>query len=237
VSVDGFNQAQKSVLDQRFEDLQHDAEEGVGCLPNELPVFYLSDAAGKLQKTAPDTIVQGDATATGGDKRIHVGLSCLACHERAGLKPFKDLERKPGRPEVVTDARKRGLYDRIRAGYLREIQHLFDADVQAFTRAQAEACGLKAAEVSAAYRRAFDTYDAAPVTPAVMARDCGLGEKAFLGRLKEGLARKEKAPLAVFPSALANFLAAEPEPVSRGHEEELVPYVMSVLGYPGLAKE
>lgn len=235
VSVDSFGQANKNVLDQKFEDLKHDAEEGIGPLPNNLPVAYLSDAAGKLQKTAPDTIAGHDSTATGKDDRIHVGLSCFACHEKAGLKQFADLERKGGRLPFVTSDRH--LFDRQRAAYQAEIQHLFDADVALYARAQAEACGLKAAEVSAAYRRCYDAYDAADVTPAVMARDVGLSEKDFLARLKDRLAVKEKGEATIIPLTLSNFLAKDAEPISRGKEEELISFVMPILGYPGLARD
>ena len=241
VSVDTFGQRDKNVLDQRFEGLKHNAEEGVGVLPNDLPVFYASNAEGVLQKVVPDTIAGHDKTATTRDDRVRVGtVSCLACHDKAGLKAFRDTVRVPGRPdEVVQDySPDQAKLDRLRAGYQREVQVLFDADVAAFERAIFDACLMRPVEASEAIRRVFDGYDTQEhVTPAAFARDVGLDEATFLRVLRAKLAAQEGGATTVFPTTLSNLLAKTPEGISRGKEEELIPFVMPILGFPGLLKE
>src|SRR5581483_6436678 len=128
-----------NVTTQLLDDYKFDARMVVYRLPNGLPGFALSDAAGKLVDSAPDDIA-ADSESTNQDHRVHVGYSCSACHDRAGLKSFRPWSRKIYHPSTgarlaTPDGIDDDLARRIRSAYLAPLEKQFAAAEADFAEA------------------------------------------------------------------------------------------------------
>lgn len=218
--------AERNAVRELLDRYQHDAEEIVFTLPNGLPGFYLSDAAGKAAKSAPPDIAS-DALSASNDRRVHVGLSCIRCHQAGGLKPFADWARKTYAPGtglalgVSDDA----TFRRVRSVYLGPIERAFRRDTEDFGAAIEQASGLKPAALSKAFARQWSRYLDQPVDSARAAAEVGLSEVDYLGRL-----RRHAVAARLLDPVLAGYLARPQQPVRREHFEELFPLLMGAIG-------
>lgn len=219
--------ADKSLRDRRnpvrnlLGDYQHDAEEIVFTLPNRLPGFYLSDAAGKGVASAPPDIASDHRSASN-DKRVHAGMSCVRCHTRGGLIPFDDLFR--GRFDTTLRAADDKLERRLRSVYLGPIRRAFDRDADDYASAIADACGLTPAGLSAAVGRQWSRYADEPVTVERAAAETGFEPAEFLTRVRAFAARQRIAD-----PVLLLFVGPDPRAMRREQFEELFPLLMSAL--------
>lgn len=203
-------------------DYKHDAEEIVFTLPNRLPAFYLSDAAGKGIGSAPPDIASDSKSPTN-DKRVHVGLSCIRCHTRGGLIGFDDLFRR-----VYSGDRLRAADDklerRLRSVYLGPIQRAFTRDTEDYAEAIGDACGLTPAGLAAAYSRQWSRYADEPVDVVRAAAETGFAEGEFLKRIRAyATAQRINDPV------LLMFVGPEPRAMRREQFEELFPLLMTAL--------
>lgn len=216
----------KNAVRRLLADYKHDAEEIVAELPNRLPFYYLSDDKGTQIRSAPPDIASDGRSPTN-DRRVHVGLSCVRCHTRAGLIPFDDLFRPQfaaGGPVALGSPDRRKL-DELKSVYLDEIVEPFERDAAKFGRAVTRASGLTPAGLAAAYARQWSRYLDEPVGAARAAAECGLTEADFLARLRAWAA----AARAVDP-VLAAYLTRDPGTVRREHFEEVFPLLMTIVG-------
>ena len=202
-------------------DYQHDAEEIVFTLPNRLPGFYLSDAAGKGVASAPPDIAS-DNRSRSNDKRVHAGMSCVRCHTRGGLIPFDDLFR--GRFDTTLRAADDKLERRLKSVYLGPIQRAFDRDADDYAAAIADACALTPAGLSAAYARQWSRYADEPVTAERAAAETGFEPAEFLARIRAYATRQR-----INDPVLLLFVGPEPRAMRREQFEELFPLLMTAL--------
>lgn len=228
-SHDTFTSADKqNAVANLLDDYRHDAEEIVFTLPNGLPGYYLSDAKGGQQDTAPDTIAS-DHRSTNNDRRVHVGYSCIACHQDAGLKPVRDYARRLYNPEtgvsLATVALDPVKARRLESVYLGPLAKAYARDVGDYADAIDEVCGLKPAALAKGYERRWSAYIDAPVTLDMAAAECGVSAD----RLRAAL-RTHARTKGVIDPVLVGYLIEDPPPVRREHFEERFPVLMLILG-------
>ena len=224
--------ADKGMRDRRnpvrnlLDDYRHDAEEIVFTLPNRLPGFYLSDAAGKRAAFAPPDIAS-DNRSPSNDKRVHSCLSCVRCHTRGGLIPFEDLFR--GRFDDSLRAADDKLERRLRSVYLGPILRDFKRDTEDFAAAIEEASGMKAEAASAAYARQWSRYADEPVDAKRAAAETGFTEEEFLRRVRAFAASETKRVGVADLVLLVLLVGPEPRSLRREQFEELFPLLMTAL--------
>lgn len=210
--------AAQNAVRNLLEDFKHDAEEIVYDLPNGLPGFYLSDAAGKQVETAPDFIAADHGSANN-DRRVHVGYSCVACHQDSGLKPLRNYVRNVYNPEtglaLGTLALDAARARRVESVYLGPLDRSYRRDVAGFAEAVEDVCGLKGPELGKAFQRQWSLYLDAPVTLERIAAETGYAP----GELRDRLRRHARAKGLSDP-VLAVYLTDDPPPVRREHVEE-----------------
>lgn len=222
--------AQRNAVRLLLDDFKHDAEEIVFTLPNRLPAYYLSDAKGNQIKSAPPDIAS-DSLSTSNDKRVHAGMSCVRCHQSAGLKPFDGYARQLyGRENgVALGAVDPNQFRRLRSVYLGPIEGAFKRDVGDFGEAITAASGMKAEALARAYGGAWSAYAERRLDVTTAAREVGLTPDVFRQRLATAAKRA-----GLFDPILATFIGEKPQGVRREHFEEVLPLLMKELGYPGL---
>jgi hypothetical protein len=210
------NRDERNALRQLDGEFKHEAEEHYGVLPNGLFAYYLSDAKGTRQDSAPDTIGPDDS-AVGKDKRIHVGLSCVRCHVE-GLRPIDDWGRKVFRDGLALSSSDAVKARRLKQLYLSELSDHLDSDVAANARAVKRLTGWTQAEAAAAIGKAWAWYVERDLSPGDAARELGVSEAEYL----EALAKAAKSnPL--FDAVLASHLAKPPVPIRSDDWEQVYP--------------
>lgn len=226
---DVFNNADaKNAVSHLLADYQHDAEEIVFALPNGQPGYYLSDAKGVQQDTAPDTIA-ADHDATNNDRRVHVGYSCAGCHQDAGLKPIRDYARKLYARDtgvsLATIAADLATAKRLESVYLGPLSKWYTRDAGDFGEAIEDVSGLKPAALAKAVRRQWSRYLDEPVTLDRAAAECGVTPDELQRALRTYGRTK-----GVIDPVLVGYLIEDPPPVRREHFEERFPVLMLILG-------
>lgn len=223
VKAESNGRGDKNAARNLFGDYKHDAEEIVAELPNRLPFYYLSDAAGKGIASAPPDIA-ADSKSPSNDKRVHVGMSCVRCHTRAGLIAFDDLYRRQFSAERL-QALDPALQRRIRAAYSEEIVEPWEGDVTKFGRAITRASGMTPAGLSEAYSRQWSRYLDEPVDVSRAAAETGFDPAEFVKRI-DAYAKRT----AVNDPVLLLFVGREPRSMRRENFEELYGLLMLALG-------
>ncbi len=222
------NLAKRNALSNFLDDYEHDVEEIVFTLPNGLPGYYLSDNKGNQADVAPDFIAS-DHRATNNDRRIHVGMSCVVCHNEGGLRHIQDYARALYNPKtgIFLGNLKldRDRAERVENAYLGPLKKAYTEDTTRYSEAIEEASGLKPGELARAYERFWALYLDAPVTLDRAALEVGMTPRAF----REALIARARQKGLVDP-ILATYLAADPLPVRREHFEERFGLLMLTLG-------
>jgi hypothetical protein len=156
-----------------FEDYKPNALELIGTLFNNQPVAGLFDfPAGTLQDVAPPDIAS-DSGSANQDHQVHLGYSCWACHERSGLKAYKDWARATYNAKTglsFANLLKGDDSFRLRAenAYLGPgLEALFVRMEANFAMASVQACGLKGAPLAAAWREVWQDFH--PVFASIIA--------------------------------------------------------------------
>ena len=214
------NRNERNALRNLDGDFKHQAEEIYGVLPNGLFVFFLGDDKGVRQDSAPDKI-SSDETAPGRDRRIHIGISCERCHVE-GLRPIKDWARS-----VYTGPLKLASPDavklrRLQQLYLGELQEKIDDDVTSYTRRLKKLTGKTPEELAKLVGRTWAEYVERDVMPVDAARELGLTESVYMGRLKAYFASNQLAD-----PVLASHLAGLA--IRSDDFEELMPLVAPIV--------
>ena len=144
-------------LFEHGDDYVFQAIEAFGNLNNGLPATVLSNDKGVLQNKAPDFIAGRDSTAPGSDDAVHVNLSCIRCHNKAGMQDVHGWVRNvlnlpPNALNGRTPEEKKKL-----AGFY--VERRLEPAIKAFRErvdiACMEATGWKFEQFSAAYGKAW----------------------------------------------------------------------------------
>ncbi|TXH99568.1 MAG: hypothetical protein E6Q76_19665 [Rhizobium sp.] len=222
------NRDRKNAVSHLLGDYEYDAEEIVFTLPNGLPGYYLSDAKGVQQDTAPDTIAS-DHRSTNNDRRVHVGMSCVTCHQDGGLKPVRDYARRLYSPEagvsLATVALDPARAKRLESVYLGPLEKAYKRDAGDFAEAIEEVSGLRPAALAKGYERAWSRYLDEPVTLEKAAAECGVAPEVLRAKLRTYARAK-----GVIDPVLVGLVVDDPPPLRREHFEERFPVLMLVLG-------
>jgi hypothetical protein len=175
-----------------------DAHENFAHAANGFWIMGLFNGAGEAQDSAPDNITSGDTTTTNTrDHRVHLPLSCVRCHDNAGLKDLDDwvrnLQQPPPTPPlsllignkddpknvkpVVDEAL------RFRRQYGRSLIPSLEMGRQRFAVALAEATGLKPDQYASGYGTVWNLIAEPRIDSQWAARDLGCSEAELVGAL------------------------------------------------------
>lgn len=210
------------VLDDAFE---YKAEERIGVKANGWLAWLLNAADGTLQDSAPDFIGYNHST-TSLDGRIHAGLGCYGCHYIQGKDGFRDVDGwvrglVPLDKALRLQSPDKAILADLRRKYLRDMQGPMDDDRRTHARAVRMATGWEPEKWATETLAAFARYES-PVTAARAAREYGLTEAEYLGRLDKYL----KATGAL-DTVLAGHLGGKRIPLRQW--EEVFPVVNQVV--------
>lgn len=141
---------------------QFDASEIFAKLDNGLWATGLFSSKGELQQSAPDGVGYNHKSITN-DGKIHVNLSCLACHDsgkgNGGLKPFtpyfRTLYAEPG-PLALGAAKLLAPFDEQ---YLSSLEKWADIDKRLYIASMLEANGMEPSEYATALYQTFASWD------------------------------------------------------------------------------
>lgn len=200
-------------------DIEEDASEQYGTLPNRLFAFWLQDGKGNRADAAPDFIA-ADGRATGVDRRVKVGLSCVRCHTE-GIRPINDWARKVYSPPFALEDRLYEETKRKRSKYLSDLQEQVEEDQQRYARVLKKTNGLTPAENAKVVADAWANYVERDRSLADVAVELGVGKEALLAALKAEAKRSQLDPVL---AALVQGLDVRIE-----HLEELVPLLYEIL--------
>jgi hypothetical protein len=177
----------------------HKAEEQIAFLPNGLPVWFLNNAGGERQVTAPDFVGSNDAVLhQGRDFRIHVGpLACGECHlPQNVLRPIDDYVRKNAHGPTALGAISKKDFDDLRRQYATVLESRMDADRLLFAGKILEVCGMKPADLQKAYSARFYKYALGGYGTEEIAAMMGCEESTLMDCLKAFNKRTGFIPLA-----------------------------------------
>lgn len=215
-------------LDKDVDPEDGDAAESYGVLPNGLFAFFLADGAGVRQDTAPDFIAS-DSQATGTDRRVHVGMSCVRCHVE-GIRPIDDWARKVYRGNLKLAAVDHDQFVRFRQLYLSDLERWVRRDSADYAEVLAGLTGWKPSEAARAYGRAWDAYVETDLTLEAVALETGYPAATVTAALKTYATPGRGIP--PLDPVLAGLIAEQPVPMRRDHFEEVFPLLMRILmGY------
>lgn len=224
------NKDERNALRQLDEDYKHQAEEHYGFLPNGLFAFYLSDAAGVQQDSAPDRI-GSDKTAPGNDGRILVGISCSRCHS-AGLKEITDWGRQVFSGPLKLSSPDPEKARRLKQLYLGELYEKFADDNAAYAKVLKRCNGLTPEANAKVVAKVWEQWVERDWMPADVAALLGVETDEYLAKLRENF---RVNPLA--DPVLASHIARPPVAIRADDLEQLLPLVLpTILGTPGKGK-
>jgi hypothetical protein len=206
-----------------FQPPHGDASERYGTLPNGLFAYWLQDAKGVRQDTAPDFIAS-DAQAPGTDKRVHIGLSCVRCHVE-GLRPIDDYARKLYRGPLQLQSPDYDKVVRLRGQYLTDLDRELVRDRAVFAGAVKECNGMTVAANAKAVGAAWAWYVERSVPASEAAAELGCSEADFVAKLKAYAAKD-----GLIDPVMAGYLATPPLPIRREHFEEIYQSLQKAIG-------
>ncbi len=178
------------------------ASEQYGTLPNRLWAYGAftgpgakDDAgklvgAGKLQRRVPEQIATNNVSHSN-DKGIHMGVSCIICHGKGGLKDIRPWFREVIETPIKADFRVRYGVDaekkekELRQQYQSDLLDLFNGDRLRYEKAIFKATGgLTSEKFAKATEELWDRYENAEVDTAYAAAEFGWTPAEFRRRLK-----------------------------------------------------
>lgn len=144
-------------LFEHGDDYIFQAIEAFGNLNNGLPATVLANDKGVLQNKAPDFIAGRDSTAPGSDDAVHVNLSCIRCHNKAGMQDVHGWVRNVlNLPPNALNGRTPEEKKKLAEFYVeRRLEPAIKAYRERVDIACAEATGWKFEQFSAAYGKAW----------------------------------------------------------------------------------
>lgn len=210
-------------LDKDLDPPEGDASEQYGVLPNGLFAFWLQNAKGERQDTAPDFIAS-DGQASGNDRRVHIGLSCIRCHAE-GIRPINDWARQHYRNSIQLATPDYEKYKRLRQLYLSDLEGHVKGDQAYYAAKLMQLNGTKPAEMARLFARAWDDYAERDLTPDNFARELGVDKAKMIAAIK-AYATGGADPV------LTQVIQDPPLPVIRSHFEEVYSLAQSAIrGY------
>lgn len=208
---------------------QGDASEQYGTLPNGLYAFWLQNDKGERQDAAPDFIAS-DSAASGTDRRVHIGLSCVRCHVE-GIRPVDDWARKVYRGAITLQSVDYNRFLELRNLYLSDLAGRVKDDQAAYAKAIFACNGLTLADNAKAWARAWDHYQERDLLPADVAFEFGVPEERLLKALK-AYALAEQARVGFYDPIIAGWIQTPAVSARREHVEEIAPLITTILkGY------
>ncbi len=204
-------------------DAKHDATEQYGFLPNGLFTFWLGDSNGNRQDAAPDNIAS-DSKSGSTDRRVHVGLSCIRCHE-PGIQEIDDWVRGIYKLPFSLDSPDYEKQKRLRQIYLSDLQKWIKRDQIDYADTLKELNGLSSQQNSKAFAEAWASYADRKRTLGMVALELGVKEEVLREKLAiyaKGVGRQD--PIIV---ALLQGRAIKVE-----HWEEVVPQIGQIVRSP-----
>lgn len=197
--------------------LQYDASEQFGHLPNGLWATGLFDAKGESQAAAPDNIAS-DSRSVSNDRRIHVNVSCVRCHDDGGMKPIDGWVRSVFTPPpLVLQAADPKAAQRLRQQYHRALEPLLAGDRQRYAASLMAITGLEPKDYAKAYGELWTATIETPFDLVRAARDLGCTAE----RLKASLAWQQRSK-GTIDTVLSSLL----KPGAK------IPYTQWVESYP-----
>ena len=220
--------AEKNALRILDGDIEEDASEQYGSLPNRLWAFWLQDGQGNRQDTAPDFIAS-DGLAHGTDRRVVIGLSCVRCHVE-GIRPIKDWARKVYQPpfdleDTIDYRRTRAL----RSKYLSDLAEAVLEDQERYARVLLKVNGLAPADNARLLGQTYAFYEE-DRSLATFSIDLGVTEKQLTDALRLEAARLTRTGGKLDP-LLAGLLQGLELRIEHAHE--LVPLAHEILSVNG----
>jgi hypothetical protein len=202
---------------------QGDASEQYGTLPNGLFAFGLFNAKGERADTAPDFIA-GDSRSGNNDHRVHVGLSCVRCHDE-GIKPIDDWVRRVYRGPLQLSSKDYEALKQLRRKYLSDLEGKVLADQKAYAAVLLKLNGMTPKENARAYAKAYSGYAETGLALEDAARELGVGAKEF----RKALADYAADPKGTADPLLASLLIEPPVRLRREHWEEVYAIAQTVM--------
>jgi hypothetical protein len=211
---------QSNVLRIADDENKHDAEEIYGVLANGLFAYFLCDDKGVRQDSAPDKAVGPDDSKyrLSRDGRIHVGVTCVRCHEK-GLQNIDDWFRRTyqGPLQFATPAVDRETYKKnldLRDQYLSDLDGVLQNDREQYFRVLKTVNGLESTANAKAMGDSYNRY-VAPLNLDAAARELDVNTKFMLEQFGKLSALGKLDPL------LAQFLSPGFRTIRRDHWEEV----------------
>lgn len=202
---------------------QGDASEQFGVLPNGLFAYWLENAKGERQDTAPDDIAS-DGRSTSNDRRVHAMLSCVRCHVE-GLRPVDDYARRLFRGPLQLVSPDYDKLKRLRQLYLSDLPGKLGEDNGRYAAALKAINSWTAAENANNYAAFWESYADTPVAPARAARELGITEERLLQAVREYVRTNQIAD-----PVIASFAQDPPVAIRRDHLEEVYPELQRMIG-------
>lgn len=211
------------VLGREIDD-QADAHEEYISLPNFLWATGLFSGKGERQDSAPDFIAS-DGRSGSNDRRVHVNVGCLRCHQNGGLQDIDGWVRNLFQPPLAVQSPDYKALRVLQQQYLRRLEPYLERDRARYAEAVLECTGWTAKEYAAKYASYWERYEDAKVDAAWVARDLGVTEDCFLRALDAAVKANQADPV------LSVFLLRGPRrrTLLVRQYEEVYPFAQAVL--------
>lgn len=207
------------------EDPNDAASEEFGPLPNGFWCWFLGNNQGVRQNTAPD-FAATDYESRSKDHKVHVNVSCIRCHNEAGIQPIDQWARNLIRPPLALQSPDRKIFLDLRAQYIRRLEPYIALDRLSYEHAVLEATGWTAKQFAAEYAWFWEYYEDAEVTLEWAARDLRMSPVELQLRLSSYL--KETGST---DTVLSNFLHDDDNrrPINIRQWEEAFPIAVQIV--------
>lgn len=163
---------------ENLSNLKFDASESIGSLPNSLHYYFLNDAKGVKQDTAPVDIAI-DRISDPNSVEVKTARSCVICHSLSdGLHAPRNALPELLDSGVLLKTKDKALAEFIERFYLSDDGDEFRADQRAYAKAIHKANGWTPAENGKAFQALIIDYES-NVTTEQAAREFGLTVEEF----------------------------------------------------------
>ncbi len=201
-----------------LDDAKFDATEQYGTLPNGLFAFWLGNAQGERQDTAPDFIASDSESPTT-DKRVHVGLSCIRCHTE-GIRPINDVIRKIYKPPFKLTSLDYERQKDLQAKFLSDIGSSIEKDQKYYNEVLSQTNNLNSLDNSKLFARIYSRYSGTRNLEQA-SKELETSSDFLTTKLKQGTTKQPLDPILI--------LLLQGESVTIEQWEEIFPQAMKFL--------
>lgn len=200
-----------------------DAHEGIGAGANGLHFYFLGNADGAAQDSAPDSIAS-DGFAHSNDRRVHVGFSCVRCHyTENGIRSVDGWARGLFQKPLSLQSPDYATAKKLQRLYFSQIEPVIDDDRRLLVRAVATATGWEPKEAAKQYERVFVGYDS-PLSVETMASELGVTKERLIEVVKDQASKTPEMDLVI-----GSVLSDKPKTIPRVIWEESFPVAMVMV--------